>query len=93
MAAPIYTSCVTIQAADQLYPAGGGALTGCGKTESGGRRRFRPPHNVSTDKGGFSPGHMGSAIFMRNPDFFRRLFNPLIFNLHCFAAFRIGCYQ
>jgi len=51
-------------------------FTGCGKTRSGGRRGFQPPHKANRINAGFSPGGTLFDDFARNPEFFRSLFSP-----------------
>ena len=52
------------------------ALTGCGKTRSGGRRGFQPPHKANRIRYGFSRGGTLFAYFARKFEFFRSLLCP-----------------
>src|SRR5258708_3001158 len=45
----------------------------CGKTWSGGRRGFQPPHKANRINAGFSRGGMLFAYFARRFEFFRSL--------------------
>jgi flagellar basal-body rod modification protein FlgD len=50
-------------------------LTGCRKTQVGGRRGFQPPHRACKINAGFSRGWALFAIFNQNHEFFRSLLN------------------
>ena len=51
-------------------------FTGCGKTRSGGRRGFQPPHKANRINAGSSPGRALYVDFAPSIEFFRSLFSP-----------------
>jgi len=67
--------------------AKGTGFTDCGKTRSGGRRGFQPPHKGKRTNAGFSPGGTLFADFARILEFFRGLLGSSGWMPTCCAAF------
>ena len=71
-------------------------FTGCGKTRSGGRRGFQPPHKANRIDIGFSRGGTLFAYFTGSFEFFRSLFRQCLVNINrqaCIRARSPGSYQ